>query len=85
MWLPKLQPRRAGPIRMPRDGGVRSFPLWIHWPQLFLLASILGSHPLTLKAQTLYAYYRDEYYDSDGRLTRVSAETQVTVSITEPC
>ena len=35
--------------------------------------------------ETLYAYYRDFYYTADGRLTRVSAETRVTIDAPEAC
>ena len=35
--------------------------------------------------ETLYAYYRDLFFDWHGRLTRVSAETRVSVDVPEAC
>jgi len=35
--------------------------------------------------QKLYAYYRDETYDADGRLVAVSAETRVEIDAPEAC
>ncbi len=35
--------------------------------------------------ETLYGYYRDEYYDHHGRLTKVSGETRVTIDVPALC